>query len=297
MTRLDRSEIERWFQSFQARFTEALQDIEEQAELIVDLWERPDGGGGETRILSGPGAIEKAAVNFSAVHGPTPPRLSESLAAKSTEFAATGVSIIVHPANPFAPAFHANVRFFETDAGHAWFAGGADLTPNYLFEEDARHFHGHLRAVCDRHDVADYHSWKAACDSYFYLEHRHERRGVGGVFFDHLQDELAGVWAFQQDFAESLRDAYVPILEERKDTPFAPNHRRWQLIRRGRYAEFNLVWDRGTRFGLETGGRTESILASLPPAVVWEYGAEPDPDSPEARLLAEVSGPPRSWVS
>ena len=293
---LSREAVETWYRGFQERFTAAIEVVDGTATFDQDDWERPGGGGGSTRILAGDGPIEKAACNFSSVWGQTPPELSERLASGSREFFATGVSIIVHPGNPFSPTFHANVRFLTTDSDHTWFGGGADLTPHYFFEEDAQHFHGVLADTCRRHYIADYAGWKQACDKYFYLPHRGERRGVGGLFFDHIEDDLPQVWAFQQDFADSLASAYVPILERRLATPFDDTHRRWQNIRRGRYAEFNLVWDRGTRFGLETNGRTESILASLPPHAVWEYQHTPATGSAEAVLLDVLTGDPHDWV-
>ena len=235
-------------------------------------------------------------MNFSAVEGETPNRLSERLAVESSEFYATGVSIIVHPRNPHAPTFHANIRYFETDGGDAWFGGGADLTPYYLYEEDARHFHRVMKEVCDAHGPADYKAWKKTCDEYFYLPHRGEARGVGGLFFDHLTENLEEAWRFQIDLGNRLTEAYIPILERRIDTPYGPEETLWHEIRRGRYAEFNLVWDRGTRFGLETSGRVESILASLPPRARWEYSHEPKPGTPEAQLLDMVRSDPRDWV-
>ena len=288
--------VEEWYRGFQDRFAAAIEDLDATTGFRSDPWERPEGGGGDTRVLSDGVHIEKAAVNFSAVHGPTPPRLSERMASAGSEFYATGVSIIVHPRNPHAPTFHANVRYFESDGGAAWFGGGADLTPHYLYEEDARHFHETLAAVCSRHAVADHRSWKQACDEYFHLPHRGEARGVGGLFFDHLTERMDEVWAFQQDLADHLTDAYLPILERRIRMPADDGQRRWQEIRRGRYVEFNLIWDRGTRFGIETGGRTESILASLPPRARWEYNHEPDPGTPEADLLTMLRAEPREWA-
>lgn len=292
---MNRIEIERWYRAFQSSFAGGIEQFDGAASFVSDLWERPGGGGGDTRILSDGGHIEKAAVNFSAVWGDTPPRLSEQMAGAGETFYATGVSIIVHPRNPHAPTFHANMRYFETDKGNAWFGGGADLTPYYLYVEDAEHFHRTLRGSCERHQVADYPAWKKACDEYFYLPHRGEARGVGGVFFDHLTDRLSAIWAFQQDFGESLLEAYLPILRRRVGMKFGEPEMRWHEIRRGRYAEFNLAWDRGTRFGLETGGRTESILASLPPKVAWEYDYEPEEGSPEAELLNIVRADPLPW--
>jgi coproporphyrinogen III oxidase len=296
MAEIHRAEVEASYRRIQEEFCAALEEIDGVATFGEDVWERPGGGGGVTRILAGEGHLEKAAVNFSAVHGPTPPRLSEQLASRVEEFYATGVSIIVHPRNPHAPTFHAHLRYFETDAGERWFGGGADLTPYYLYEEDARHFHQVMKAVCDSHEVADYAAWKQACDRYFYLPHRGEARGVGGLFFDHLTELLPEVWAFQVELGARLVDAYLPILRRRIDIPYGESETRWHEIRRGRYAEFNLVWDRGTRFGLETGGRTESILASLPPRVRWLYDHQPEPDTPEAELLDMVRSDPRDWA-
>ncbi len=293
---LDRDAIEASYRRVQTDFCRAIERLDGKSQFGTDTWERPGGGGGMTRILAGGGHIEKAAVNFSAVEGETPPRLSERLAVESDEFYATGVSIIVHPRNPHAPTFHANIRYFETDSGMAWFGGGADLTPYYLYEEDARHFHRVMREVCDAHVPGDYDAWKKACDDYFYLPHRGEARGVGGLFFDHLTEDLEEVWDFQVDLGNRLSEAYVPILERRVDTAYGPEEIHWHEIRRGRYAEFNLVWDRGTRFGLETSGRVESILASLPPRARWEYAHEPDQGSPEAALLEIVRGNPRDWA-
>lgn len=293
---IDRRDIEARYREIQSELCIGLERLDGESTFGSDAWDRPGGGGGVTRILAGKGHLEKAAVNFSAVEGETPERLSEQLTVDSTRFFATGVSVIVHPTNPHAPTFHANVRYFETDAGQAWFGGGTDLTPHYLYDEDARYFHQTVKTVCDRHDVADYPAWKAVCDEYFYLPHRREARGVGGIFFDHLTERLDEVWAFQSDLAGSLPDSYLPILERRVGTPYGPEEREWQEIRRGRYAEFNLVWDRGTRFGLETSGRTESVLASLPPRASWRYAHEPDSGSREAKLLEVLRSSPRDWA-
>jgi len=293
---LDRGTIADEYRIIQEELCDGLQELDGQSVFRSDDWERPGGGGGLTRVLSGGGQIEKAAVNFSDVEGETPEQLSEQLAAESTRFYATGISVIVHPANPHAPTFHANLRYFETDAGQAWFGGGADLTPHYLYEEDAHDFHGLLKQACGRHEVADYPAWKRACDDYFFLPHRGEARGIGGIFFDHLTERLREVWAFQSDLGHVLADGYLPILERRMGVPFGQSELEWQEIRRGRYAEFNLVWDRGTRFGLETSGRTESILASLPPRARWVYAHEPDPGSAEEQLLETLRSSPRAWA-
>lgn len=292
----DRHRIQSHYREVQETLCLALEEVDGLSEFGSDSWRRKEGGGGTTRVLAGPGHIEKAAVNFSAVEGETPDRLSDRLAVRSANFFATGVSVIVHPRNPHAPTFHANIRYFETDVGQAWFGGGADLTPHYLYAEDAGHFHSTLKTICDRHDVADYAEWKRACDEYFYLPHRGEARGVGGIFFDHLTERLDEVWGFQSDLGSGLVDLYLPILRRRVTEPYGEAEREWQEVRRGRYAEFNLIWDRGTRFGLETSGRTESILASLPPRAGWVYAAEPTPESPEWELLELVRNSPRDWI-
>jgi len=290
------SEIEDLYRRVQERFCAAVETLDGRSSFGADEWERPGGGGGLTRVLAGDGPIEKAAVNFSAVHGVIPERLPELMDIEGDEFHATGVSIIVHPRNPHAPTFHANLRHLRIDADREWFGGGADLTPHYIYEDDAVHFHTGLKQTCDRHAVADYRAWKRGCDEYFHLPHRGEARGVGGIFFDHLTERLEDVWEFQIDLGLVLSDIYIPILERRVDTAYGEQEVRWQEIRRGRYAEFNLVWDRGTRFGLETSGRVESILASLPPRARWVYTHDPGPGTPERTLLDMVRSAPRDWV-
>ncbi len=296
MTAVDRDRVAAWYRDLQQRLCDALEELDGSGRFVSDLWERPGGGGGDTRILSGGDVIEKAAVNWSSVHGETPAVLAERLARGSSHFHATGISVIIHPRNPHAPTFHANLRLIGTADGATWFGGGADLTPYYLHQDDARHFHGTLRDVCSRHPVADHASWKSACDRYFFLPHRGEARGVGGLFFDHLTDRIDEVWAFQQDLGDHLAGAYLPIVERRHGTPYGEHEVAWHELRRGRYVEFNLIHDRGTRFGLDTGGRTESILASLPPRARWEYDHTPTPGSPEAELLDLLRGKPRDWM-
>jgi coproporphyrinogen III oxidase len=292
---VNRAEIEAGYREIQAAFARGLERVDGMSHFSQEQWSRPGGGGGESWTLNGEGPIERAAVNFSAVWGEMPSTMADRLAAEASDFFATGVSTIVHPRDPHAPTFHANVRYFETDST-AWFGGGADLTPYYLFPEDAAHFHRLLARVCTRHQVGDYPEWKTECDRYFYLPHRSEARGAGGIFFDHLTDRLEEVWAFQRDLGFSLGEAYLPILEKRAGTPSDEAQRFWHELRRGRYVEFNLVWDRGTRFGLDTGGRTESILASLPPRARWDESFCPRPGSPEQDLLDMVRGEPRAWV-
>lgn len=293
---MDRPGIEAVYTTIQENFTRALVDID-GSDFIDERWARPGGGGGLTRTISDGPVIERAAINTSAVWGEAPIGLSESWVGAATQFFATGVSIIVHPRSPHAPTFHANLRYFETDGGDTWFGGGADLTPFYLYEEDIGHFHRVLRDVCLRHPVAEYDAWRDACDSYFFLPHRGERRGVGGLFFDHLTDRLDEVVAFQRDLGIDLVAAYLPIVDRRRSTEVSEEQQRWHELRRGRYVEFNLVWDRGTRFGLETGGRTASILASLPPRARWDEHFVPDPATPEGQLMAELTGRPTDWLN
>jgi coproporphyrinogen III oxidase len=283
---------------------EAMAEVD-GGEFREDEWEREGGGGGRSRVLQDGAVFEKAGVNASVVHGV----LSESaaLAMRSTRtlpsgelpFFATGVSLVLHPHNPMAPTVHANFRYFEiaggAEPGTWWFGGGADLTPSYLFEEDARHFHGAWRDVCVAHGE-DYPRYKRWCDEYFFLAHRGERRGVGGIFFDDLDHRPAdALLAFVEACGRAIVPAVRPILERRHDLPFLPEHKRWQQLRRGRYVEFNLLYDRGTTFGLRTSARVESVLMSLPLTARWEYDAQVVPDSEESRLL-EVLRDPVDWL-
>lgn len=289
---MNRDSITAGYRHIQTRFAGILESVD-GGSFRIEKWERPGGGGGESWTLNGDGPIERAAVNVSQVHGETPAQMSTPLAGET--FFASGVSIIVHPSNPHAPTFHSNLRYFESGDAR-WFGGGADLTPHYFYEPDAVQFHRVLATTCGRHEVGHYGEWKVTCDDYFHLPHRHEARGIGGIFFDHLDSDLDEVWSLQQDLGESIVTAYQPILERRMTAPFGDPQRRWQELRRGRYVEFNLVWDRGTRFGLETGGRTASVLSSLPPRARWDESFIPTPGSPEADLLALVTGTPRHWI-
>ncbi|MFP3914061.1 MAG: oxygen-dependent coproporphyrinogen oxidase [Actinomycetota bacterium] len=291
---MNRREVEAGYREVQAGLARSLEEIDGTSAFSSETWQRAGGGGGESWTLAGEGPIERAAVNFSAVWGEAPPTMAERLGVPGERFFATGISAIVHPREPHAPTFHANLRYFEAGST-AWFGGGADLTPYYLVPDDARHFHSVLREACSRHEVADYPAWKAECDRYFHLPHRGEARGVGGLFFDHLTERPDEVWAFQTDLGRSLPQAYGPILRRRAGTPHDDRHVFWHELRRGRYVEFNLVWDRGTRFGLDTGGRAQSVLASLPPRARWDESFRPDPGSPEAELLDLLRGPPRDW--
>ena len=270
-----------------------------------DTWERPGGGGGWSRILQEGQVFEKAGVNVSAVHGTLPPPAAKAMLERKVpvgdgQFWACGISLVMHPHNPMAPTVHANFRYFElgdgSKPGSWWFGGGADLTPSYLFDEDATHFHRVWKTTCDHHDEAYYPKFKKHCDDYFHIPHRGERRGVGGIFFDDLNQKSKEThFAFVKDCANSFLAAYGPIIQRRMALPFTEAQKHWQQLRRGRYVEFNLVYDRGTTFGLKTNARTESVLMSLPLTTRWEYNHIPEPDSEEARML-EVLQTPRDWV-
>ncbi len=272
------------------------------SEFVEDDWQRPEGGGGRSRVLADGAVIEKGGVNFSHVAGPGMPASATAhrpeLAGRS--FEAMGVSLVIHPNNPYAPTSHANVRFFIAEKPGAdpvwWFGGGYDLTPYYGFDEDCAHWHSTAKRACEPFDGNLYQRFKQWCDDYFYIKHRDEPRGVGGLFFDDFNEPgFDQSFAFMQAIGDSYCDAYVPVLERRKDIPYGDRERQFQLYRRGRYVEFNLVYDRGTLFGLQTGGRTESILMSLPPLVRWDYNQQPTPGSPEAELYERFLTA-REWV-
>lgn len=267
-----------------------------------DEWQREGGGGGRSRVLQDGAVFEKAGVMTSVVHGTLSEEAARSMRASRPlpsgplRFHATGVSMVMHPHNPMCPTFHANFRYFEVEDGAAWwFGGGADLTPSYLFEEDARDFHGAWKATCDRHDPEYYPRFKAWCDTYFHIVHRGERRGLGGIFFDDLEGDREEIFRFVEEGCRTIVPAYLPIAERRHTMPFTADHRRWQQMRRGRYVEFNLVYDRGTTFGLRTNARIESVLVSLPLTARWEYDAHPEPGTEEDRLL-QVLRTPRDWA-
>jgi coproporphyrinogen III oxidase len=266
-----------------------------------DRWRHAEGGGGLSRVLQDGTTFEKAGVNVASVAGTLH---EEALAAmvpkdihpRPQRFAAVGLSVVIHPRSPWVPTVHCNYRYFELDDGRWWFGGGTDLTPTYVFDEDARHFHGTLAAICDRHDASYYPRFKKWCDEYFQIPHRGEARGIGGIFFDNLREgDREALFAFVTACATGFVPAYLPIVERRLAQPWGERESRWLGLRRGRYVEFNLMYDRGTRFGLRTGGRVESILMSLPLAARWEYSHEPEPGSPEAATLA-VLRQPREWV-
>lgn len=303
---------------------QALEELDGVGKFRQDEWERAEGGGGRSRVMSEGAVLEQGGVGFSEVWGSQlpPAILAQRPEATGHGFYVTGTSMVLHPRNPFAPTVHLNYRYFE--AGPVWwFGGGADLTPYYPFAEDAAHFHSTLKRSCDAHHPEYYPVFKRWCDEYFYLKHRQETRGVGGIFFDYQdgQGQLyrgphpegpaavysnqigtptprtwEEVFAFVKECGEAFLPAYLPILEQRRSMEYGDKERNFQLYRRGRYVEFNLVYDRGTIFGLQTNGRTESILMSLPPLVRWEYGYQLEPNTPEAELY-ETFLKPQDWAS
>jgi coproporphyrinogen III oxidase len=289
----------------QDRICTAIEAEDGTGRFREESWERPEGGGGRSRVLSEGAVFEQAGIGFSHVFGPGMPPSATAhrpeLAGRG--FEALGVSLVFHPRNPYVPTTHMNIRFFIAEKeGHDpvwWFGGGFDLTPYYGFEEDAVHWHTAARDACAPFGDDVYPWAKRWCDEYFFLKHRNEPRGIGGIFFDDLNDSRG--WGFERCFAflqsvgDHLLAAYLPILRRRRDTPYGERERDFQLYRRGRYVEFNLVWDRGTLFGLQSGGRTESILMSLPPLVRWRYAWHPEPGTPEARLYEEFLRP-REWA-
>ncbi len=298
-TRLDR--VEAFLLGLQDRLCRAFEDADASARFSEDAWQRPEGGGGRSRVLKGGSLFEQAGVGFSRVSGdrlpPSATAVRPELAGRS--WTALGVSVVVHPQNPHVPTTHMNVRYFEALADDAapvwWFGGGFDLTPFYPVEEDVRHWHATARALSVPFGAEVYPRYKQWCDEYFFIKHRAETRGVGGLFFDDLNHwDFERCFEFQQAGGNGLLDAYLPIVQRRRHTPFGEREREFQLYRRGRYVEFNLVYDRGTLFGLQSGGRTESILMSLPPRVRYEYGYVPPAGSAEAALADYLK--PRDWL-
>lgn len=302
MDQPDIAAVKEYLLDLQTRITTALAEEDGAATFQEDLWERPEGGGGRTRVLAEGAVFEQGGVNFSHVTGASMPAAATAgrpeLAGRQYE--ALGVSLVIHPRNPYVPTSHANVRFFiATKPGAApiwWFGGGFDLTPYYPFDEDVLHWHRVAEQACAPFGAEVYQRHKQWCDRYFFLKHRNETRGVGGLFFDDLNHwDFERCFAYQRSVGDHFLPAYLPIVERRRDLPFGERERQFQLYRRGRYVEFNLVYDRGTAFGLQSGGRTESILMSMPPLVRWEYGWQPQPGTPEARLYTEFLRP-RDWL-
>ena len=319
-----KAKVSAFMKQIQDEISQALAELDGVGQFQEDSWERPEGGGGRSRVLREGAIFEQGGVNFSEVWGSNlpPSILANRPEAEGHKFYATGTSMVLHPRNPYVPTVHLNYRYFE--AGPVWwFGGGADMTPYYPFAEDAMHFHQTFKQACDNHHQEYYPVFKRWCDEYFYLKHRQETRGVGGLFFDYQDgrgalyrgphaDKAAAeysheigelpprswdeIFAFVQECGKAFLPAYLPIVEKRHPMEYSDRQRDFQLYRRGRYVEFNLVYDRGTIFGLQTNGRTESILMSLPPLVRWQYGYQPEPGSPEAELY-ETFLKPQDWVN
>ncbi len=287
--------VAEYLRGLQDRICAALEAADGSATFRQDLWDRPGGGGGRTRVIADGAVFEKGGVNFSEVFGEFTPEFAKQIPGDGLRFTAVGLSLVIHPRSPLVPTVHANFRYL-THGSKAWFGGGADLTPYYPFQEDVVHFHKVWKRVCERHAaVADYATMKRDCDEYFFLKHRQEARGVGGIFFDYAE-ATEPMFDFVREAADAFLNSYLPIVERRKGLPYTPEQRFFQEVRRGRYVEFNLVYDRGTVFGLKTDGRTESILMSLPPVVRYPYDYRPAPGSPEAQLT-EYWLKPKDWAS
>lgn len=287
---IQKEQITAYFRDLQDRICRALEETDGTGRFREDHWERPGGGGGRSRVLESGAVLEKGGVGFSAVWGDLHEQMYQSLGlTEGAQFYATGVSIVMHPHSPEVPIIHMNVRYFELSDGTCWFGGGIDLTPIYVEQEDARWFHRQLKLVCDRHDPDFYPRFKQWADEYFFNAHRNETRGIGGIFFDHLKPvdgrPIEFLFGFVKDVAEAFVPVYTSLIINRSNDNFSEAEKQWQLLRRGRYVEFNLVHDRGTKFGLETNGRTESILMSLPPLASWKYNHHPEPGSREAETL------------
>jgi coproporphyrinogen III oxidase len=301
MSTININVVVEFLKSLQDQICSALEVADGSGKFIEDNWQRAEGGGGRTRVLTNGSVIEQGGVNFSVVSGD---KLPPSATAHRPELAgrkwqACGVSLVIHPKNPFIPTSHANIRFFiaekEGEAPVWWFGGGIDLTPFYPFKEDVVHWHQTAKDICEPFGDDVYPKYKKWCDEYFHLKHRNETRGVGGLFFDDLNKwEFDKCFDYMKAVGKGFLDAYIPLIEKRKATPFDDNHRQFQLYRRGRYVEFNLVFDRGTLFGLQSGGRTESILMSMPPLARWEYNFQPEVGSPEAALQDYLV--PQDWL-
>ncbi len=299
-----KNQFVKYIRNLQDEITSDLEKIDGKATFQEDVWKRAEGGGGRTRVIENGNVFEKGGVNISEVHGKLPESMQQYFGVKDADFFACGLSLVLHPKNPFVPTVHANWRYFELydksgNIAAQWFGGGQDLTPYYLFDEDAIHFHSVCKRACDNHNPEFYPKFKKQCDEYFYNSHRNEGRGIGGLFFDRLAVsdtmQMNDWYNFVTEIGDSFLEAYVPIVEKRKEISFSEENRKWQEIRRGRYVEFNLVHDKGTLFGLKTNGRIESILMSLPPHVQWVYNHHTEADSLEEKLI-NVLQHPKNWV-
>lgn len=287
---LNKSVVANRFQTIQDQICSGIQHLDGKAKFEEDLWDREGGGGGRTRIIQNGNLIEKGGVNFSAVHGSLPENIKNALGVSSTEFYATGVSIVLHPKSPLVPIIHMNIRYFEMDENTWWFGGGVDLTPHYVVPNMAKEFHQSIKAICDKYNSEFYPKYKTWADDYFFIKHRNETRGVGGIFFDRLTTENTSLNENDLfDFVASVGENFVSLYTnqtEKKDASYTEVEKEWQKLRRGRYVEFNLVYDKGTKFGLDTSGRIESILMSLPKDVSWYYNHKPVNGSEEEKTLS-----------
>lgn len=299
-----KNQFSKYIEELQDRITDAVEKMDGKASFQEDIWKRKEGGGGRTRVIENGAVFEKGGVNISKVHGHLPASMQSYFGVEESTFFACGLSLVLHPKNPMVPTVHANWRYFELydmDGTRIdqWFGGGQDLTPYYLFEEDAVHFHTVCKRACDTHHPDFYKKYKEKCDQYFWNAHRNEARGIGGLFFDYCRkNETFSIeqWAkFVCEVGDSFLESYTPIVNRRKDYPYSEAQKNWQEIRRGRYVEFNLVHDKGTLFGLKTNGRIESILMSLPPKVQWAYNHEPKEGSQESALVS-VLKQPVEWI-
>jgi coproporphyrinogen III oxidase len=293
-----------YIQTLQDVITSKLEIVDGQAKFKEDIWDRPEGGGGRSRIIENGSVFEKGGVNISAVHGKLPEPMQKIFNVGEVDFFACGLSLVIHPKNPMVPTVHANWRYFEMYDNNGnridhWFGGGQDLTPYYLFEDDAIHFHQTCKIACDKYNLDFYPKFKKQCDEYFWNGHRNEARGIGGLFFDYCKAtdsmSIENWYNFVTEVGNSFLEAYVPIVDKRKNLTYNGDQKAWQEIRRGRYVEFNLVHDKGTLFGLKTNGRIESILMSLPPTVRWIYDHHPEKESEEEKLI-KILEKPKNWL-
>jgi coproporphyrinogen III oxidase len=286
---MDKITIAQDFMAIQEHICKELEAGDGKAKFKEDKWTRSEGGGGRTRIIQNGNIIEKGGVAFSAVEGPTPEKILNKLQLEKADFYATGVSIVIHPESPMVPIIHMNIRYFEMSNGVKWFGGGIDLTPHYINLDDAVYFHQKVKETCDRFNPDYYPKFKKWADDYFFIKHRNETRGIGGIFFDRLFSEdsfeMAGIFEFVKSIGYLFSELYRFLMAKNQSLPYGKNEKKWQYLRRGRYVEFNLVWDAGTKFGLDTNGRTESILMSMPPTAQWEYMNQPEVGSREAFTL------------
>lgn len=299
MNNPNKDEIASWFQELQDSICKSLEKLDGKSQFFEDKWKREEGGGGRSRVIKKGNLIEKGGVNFSAVSGPTPLKILEALKLPESDFFATGVSIVLHPQNPWVPIIHMNIRYFEMSNGIFWFGGGIDLTPHFIFEDKAKAFHQTLKGSCDKHSIEYYSKFKKWADDYFFVPHRNETRGIGGIFFDRLEANANFTkkdrWNFVKEIGETFIPIYTQAISDLNNKKWSKEDKEWQKIRRGRYVEFNLVHDKGTKFGLDTNGRTESILMSLPPEANWEYEHKPTTENQKRTLNLLKKG--IDWVN